>query len=227
VAHVPERGMRRFDDRFHKIAVCERFLGEHLFGLQPTIPTMAGQIDAEPRETAPYPAVMTVLNAGEVFGHVGRLPRPILRLHCDRIPIRIVRRNKYQCIMRRAPAQAGSARVQHAVYSPAIPRLTIRRIASLLLVIGVMTYEEMPADRVVLGGEGMKSRNVIVIRQSVAIRLNRIAAHKAARIVAGFEQHDALTCLGQASRDRAAACARTDNDVIAVGVLHRLRPKRS
>jgi hypothetical protein len=42
----------------------------------------------------------------------------------------------------------------------------------------------------------MKGRNVIVIRQSVAIRLDRIAADEPARIAAGFEQHDALTCLG-------------------------------
>jgi hypothetical protein len=93
----------------------------------------------------------------------------------------------------------------------------------LLLVIGVTSHEEVPAYRVVLRGEGMKGRNVIVIGQSVAIGLHRIAADEVARIAAGFEQHDALTRLGQASRYRAAARARTDDDVIAVGVSHRPR----
>jgi len=130
-----------------------------------------------------------------------------LRQPRDRIPIRIVRRNEYQRVVCCASAQAGSARIQYTLYSTAIPPFAIGRISPLLLVVCVVTHKKMPTDRVVLGGEGMKGRNVIVIGQPVAIRLHRIAADELARIAASLNQHDALTRLGQASRDCAAARA--------------------
>ena len=61
--HFAEGCFRRCCDYLQEIAVRERLPGKHLFGVQPTIPAMAGRIDTEPREAAPHPAMMTVLNA--------------------------------------------------------------------------------------------------------------------------------------------------------------------
>lgn len=61
--HFAEGCFRRCCDYLQEIAVCERVPGNHLFGMQPTVPAMACRIDADPGKAAPWPAVMTVLNA--------------------------------------------------------------------------------------------------------------------------------------------------------------------
>src|SRR5215472_7886125 len=64
-ADFSERALRRFCDRLQEIAVRKRLSWQLCFGMQPTIPAMAGRIDTEPCKTAPNPAMMTVLNAGK------------------------------------------------------------------------------------------------------------------------------------------------------------------
>jgi hypothetical protein len=50
------------------------------------------------------------------------------------------------------------------------------RIAPLLRVIAIVANEEVPGHRLVFRGKGVEGGNVVVVRQSIDVGLNRIAA---------------------------------------------------
>ena len=62
----------------------------------------------------------------------------------------------------------------------------------------------------------MKRGNVVVVRQAIGVRSNRIAAGQLARVAAGLEQDDALPRFRQPRGHRAAAGAGADDEIFAV-----------
>ena len=101
-------------------------------------------------------------------------------------------------------------------------------VAALILVvlplalrqIRIVPHEEMPGDCLVFGGEGVERRHLVVVRQPIDIRFERIAALQVARIPTGFQQHDMEPGLRQSCRHRTAAGARADDDVVTDIVRH-------
>src|SRR5258708_5122626 len=118
----------------------------------------------------------TVLEPLEVRPHLRCGPARVAGEVGDVVPIRVVRIDENQRIVRRAPAQCASAWIVDAVDARPSIVLDELRIATLQPVVAIMTDEEVPGDRVILGGEGMKGRNVVVVRKAIDVRLNRIAA---------------------------------------------------
>ena len=116
--------------------------------------------------------------------------------------------------MRGAAAQRAGARIPDAVLLG-----DELGIARLLRVVAVMADEEVPAHRRVFGRERVKGRDVVV------------RAASARRIAAGLEDDDGKTRLGEPRRDRAAAGAGSDDDVVGfeavlAGPARAARPRR-
>ena len=78
----------------------------------------------------------------------------------------------------------------------AVPGLAVLRIAPLPRVIVVVTDEEVPAHRLVLGGERVEGRHVVVVGVPAP------AALAVTRIAAGLEHEHAVTRLRRAGRPR-------------------------
>jgi hypothetical protein len=63
------------------------------------------------------------------------------------------------------------------------------RIPRLLRIIGVVPHEKIPPEGGILGGKGMKDRDVIVIRQAGVRELHRVTT--------GFKKQHGVACLSQ------------------------------
>ena len=162
--------------------------------------------------------VVAVLHAFEIRTHVVRAPRRVARDVRDLVPIRVVRVHEDHRVVRRAAAERAGARVEDAVHLPGVVRLDEFHILTLPRIVLVVTDEEVPSQRLVLGRQRVKRGDVVVFGQGVASGTLRIAALQCSRIAAGLEQQHAEARLGKAGRDGAAAGARTDNDVFGVEV---------
>ena len=169
-------------------------------------------------------AVVAVLEPFEVPAHLLGAPRPIARDVGNRVPVLVVRVHEDQRVVRGAPAERAGARVEHAVHPRSVPRLAVLRIAPLLHVVGVVPDEEVPAHRLVLGGERVERRHVVVVRQRVGSGRVRVAAGRAC---AGSPPASRSSTVNPSSASRAAtrpaAGARADHDEL--GVVRRRRPR--
>src|SRR5437870_10097498 len=90
-------------------------------------------------------SISAVFHALEIAAHVLGPPRGITGQFCDRVPVIIMRIDQDHRIMRSAAAQAPGARIENSAALG--PKL---RVAFLLLLVGVMSDEEVPFDRRVL-----------------------------------------------------------------------------
>src|SRR5262245_16205976 len=88
-----------------------------------------------------------------------------------------------------------------------------------------MADKEIPANGVILAGEAVKYRHVLIIRQAIDAGLVVIGARELARIAAGFKQKHTPSGLGQPRSEGAAASTRPDDDVIKC-VSHGPAPPR-
>ncbi len=180
---------------------------------------MAGAIDAEPREEPLQRPVSAALEALEVAMHALGRPGGIAGQRRDRIPVRLVRIDQDHRIVRGAAAERAGARVEDAIDGAAVQRVAIFGVGSLGLVVVVVAHEKIPAHRLVLRGERMERRDIVVVGQPVRARLPSDGAGQRARVAAGFQQHDLVARLREPCGDRAAAGAGADHDIVALGIV--------
>ena len=117
-----------------------------------------------------------------------------------------------------ASAQCPGAWVQDSVYGLALKFLEVLRIEPLLLGVGVMTDKEVPLQGFVFRRKAVEGRDVVVVRQPIYVRLNRISSAQLSRIATGFEHRDRMPGLRQTCGNRASAGAGPNNNVFAVGL---------
>ena len=110
-----------------------------------------------------------------------------------------------------AAAEGSGARVEDAAVLGAV--LDISQLKRFVV---VMTHEEIPLERLILGGEAVEGRNVVVERETVDVGLNGIAAGELAGIAAGLEDDDTASGLGETRRDRAAAGAGAYDHILGI-----------
>ena len=131
----------------------------------------------------------------------------------DPVPVGLVRADQDHCVVCGAAAERPGARVEDATLI-----LLVLRVAFLLRLVLVVPDVEVPAQRLVLRGEGVEGGHVVVVRQAVGVAHAARCACERARIAAGFEHQDLGAGLGEAGRDRAAAGTRADDDIVEVPV---------
>src|SRR6516165_7109765 len=85
-----------------------------------------------------------------------------------------------------------------------------------------MPDKKVPANGVILAGEAVKYRHVVIVRQAVDAGLIVVGPRELTRIAACLEQKHAPPGLGEPRGQRPAARARPDDDVIEC-VSHRSR----
>ena len=125
--------------------------------------------------------------------------------------------------MRGAAAERAGARVEHAVDGcPSLSRGTWGRAAA--GVVAVVADEEVPAQRLVLRGEGVERRHVVVVGQAVGRRpCPRTPPAERRGSPPASSSSTLQPGLGQPRGDRAAAGARADHDVVEVAVARLAR----
>ncbi len=221
--HSLEDVAGRIDERTAHVPVAEQGRGDGELRVQPASPPVAARVHAEPAAEPLGGAVVAVLETLEVPAHLLGAPGPIARDVGNRVPVLVVRVNEDQRVVRSTPPERTGARVEDAIHAGAVPRLAVFRIASLLQIVGVVADEEVPAHRLVLGGEGVERRDVVIVGQCVRSGRMRVAAGERARVAASFEEQDGETLLGQSRRNGAATGARADHDEL--GVVRRRRTR--
>ncbi len=112
-----------------------------------------------------------------------------------------MRRHEDHRVVRRAASERGRARIEHAA-----ARGVELRIERLARGIAVVLHVEIPAHGRVLARERVEARHGVVVGQPLGGRLERIAAR--------LDEEDAHAFLGEARRQRAAARARADDDIV-------------
>ena len=155
-----------------------------------------------------------VLEALEVRAHVLGAPRRIAGEIRELVPVRVVRVDEDHRVVRGAAAERAGARVQHAVDALAVVRVAVLRVAPLLLVVVVVADEEVPAQRVVLGRERMKGRDVVVVGSVLRRRLR--GSPPSVRGSPPASSRSTGTRFGEPGGDGAAAGAGADDDVVGV-----------
>ena len=116
--------------------------------------------------------------------------------------------------MGRTAAQGPGARVEHSVHRGAPILLAVFRVLLLHLVRGIMPDKKVPPHRVVLAGEAMERRHVVIVGQTVDAGLVVIGARQLPRIAARLQQKHRAPGLGEPRGERPASGAGADNDVI-------------
>src|ERR1700730_15241608 len=119
-----------------------------------------------------------------------------------------MRSHKKHCIMRGAAAESRRSGIKDAWLlgkrsGPPVP------IRFLPLVVPIVPDKKSPAHRLMFRGERMKGRHLIVLRHFLGA-LGGIGLPPAR-----FQKDDMLASFGEPRGKRAAASARTDDDVIA------------
>jgi hypothetical protein len=100
------------------------------------------------------PAIFQTL---KVFAHLSRLPGRITGEPSDIAPIIVVRIDEDQRIMGCTAAQRPRPRIKNTVSVGGELRVPLLSVVS-----GIMPHEEIPPDRFVLRGKGMKGGNLVV-----------------------------------------------------------------
>ena len=116
--------------------------------------------------------------------------------------------------MRRATTQCSGARVENSVHRDAAIVSPVFRVVLLHLVRGIVPDKEVPPHSVVLAGETMERRHVVVVGQAVDAGLVVIGARQLPRIAARFQQEHRTPGLGQPRGECSASGAGADDDVI-------------
>jgi hypothetical protein len=106
-----------------------------------------------------------------------------------------------------AAAEGSGSGIEHAIDALAAPLFAILGIKPLALIVGVVADKEVPLNGIVLRGEGVEARDVVIVGQAIHAFIHGIATHKRSGIASGLKQNDGVTGLGQACRYGAAACA--------------------
>ncbi len=148
--------------------------------------------------------VLRVLDATEVrVAHVRRRPRRVLGEVRDVVPVAGVRVDRDHRVVRRAAAERARARVEHALGG-------LLRVERGLGLIGVVIDEVVPAHRGVLGRLRVQRRHLV----GDVERLRLVLRVLAALIVAGLEEEDRVAADREVRRERSAAGAGADDDVL-------------
>ena len=208
--------------------IAESGLGNGLFGVEPAVPAVPRRVRSDPGQRALHRPVTAVFEPHEILPHGVRIPRRVAGQPGDPVPVGIMRVNQDHRIVRSAPAEGPGPRVKHAVDRLAAVVAHIFRILRLHRLVGIVTDEEIPAHRVVLGCEAVKRRHIVIIGQTVDPGLIVVGAGQQARVAAGFEQQHAPPRLGQPRRQGPAARAGADDDIVeCVAAVHRACSGRS
>ena len=116
--------------------------------------------------------------------------------------------------MGRTTAQGSGARVENSIHRDAAIVAPVFRILLLHLVGGIVPDKEVPPYRVVLAGEAVERRHVVIVGQTVDSGLIVIGSRELPGIPAGLQQQHRAPALGQPRGERSAAGTGADNDVI-------------
>ena len=206
----------RFDDRRAEIVVEDGGAGHRFLGMKPALPSMPAGILSEMALQLLVRPVRALLDALEIGPHVFCAPRRIAGQVRDLIPVGIVRVHQNHRAVGGASAEDAGARVEDAVDVPAVDRRAVARVPRLFHLIAVVADEEIPPHGVILGGQRMEGRHVVVVGQAVHARRLRCRSDHGPRIAARLEQQDTVAGLGQSRRHRPAARAGADDDVVGV-----------
>ncbi len=168
--HAQRGGPRRPDDDLDETLVLLQGLHRNGdLGGEPAVVAVARgvpeRVDPPPRK----PAIVAVLHALIVLAHVLRTPRGIAGQLGEVVPVLVVRVDRDHGVVRRTAAQGAGPRVEHAVHPLAVAGLLVFGIAPLLLRIFVVANPEIPPQRVAFGGDAVKSRNVVIVRQALSV----------------------------------------------------------
>src|SRR5271165_1860201 len=72
---------------FDEAGVSQSLARQGFFGVQPAAPSVTGAGGAELRQNPPDPAMVAILEPGEITGHVGAGPRRVAGLCGDGVPV--------------------------------------------------------------------------------------------------------------------------------------------
>src|SRR5262245_28198490 len=98
-----------------------------------------------------------------------------------------MRVNQDHRVMGRAATQGSGSRVENAVDRDPTVVAAVFRVLLLQFIRRVMADKKVPPHRVILAGEPVKGRNVVVVRESVDAGLIVVAARELAGISAGLQ----------------------------------------
>ena len=185
-----------------------------LLGGEPAAPAVSRRIGAEPAEESLKSTMAAILEPFEVRPHVIRAPGLIAREVRKLVPVGVVGVDEDHRVVRRAATQRSRPGVPDAVDPLVVVVLDVLAILALLDIVGVVADEEVPLDRVVLRRQRMERRHRIVLGVGVLVGMQGIAACDGVWVAAGLEHQHGVAGLHQARRDRAPACAGTDDDVV-------------
>ena len=163
-------------------------------------------IDPPPRK----PSVGAVLHALVVLAHVLRLPRGIARQIRKIVPVLVVRIDHDHGVVRRAAAQCPCPRIEYSRFPVDV---AVLGVFLLLLIVAVMADPKIPSQRVAFGGDAVKNRDVVVVRQTDSLWVPADATHQFFRIAARFQNKHLVPGLRQSRRDGPASGARAHYDV--------------
>src|ERR1700761_305627 len=136
--------------------------------------------------------MMTVFQFFEIFAHAFWRPRRIAVGIGDSLPVRVLGIDDDHGIVCCAATKRPGSRIQNAINGITLVILVVLGVPLLLLGVLIMPNEEVPLESFILRSVGMKGRDLIIVVQSILIRMKLVAAGQGRRIAASLEYQDGV-----------------------------------